>query len=318
MILVRSPLRITLGGGGTDLPAYANEFGGFCLTAAITQYVYVSVIQPFEPGIYLKYSHLEQVKSVDQIQHPIIRETLRYLDVSPQIEITTLADVPSGTGLGSSSSFTTALLKTVMLYQTHGTSSPEALAQAACEIEITRLQAPIGRQDQYAAAYGGLLALSIGQAPTGQVQAQRLSLRPDIRDALEDRLLLFFTGYTRDTNGILKTQSVQSLHEIKALGQHACRAIHAGDWQTFGDLLHMHWQAKQRRSPQMSNDRINAWYALGRQHGAIGGKLVGAGGGGCLLFLTNDPQKLRAGLKDSGLQEIRFRFDVEGTKVLTT
>lgn len=315
MILVRSPLRITLGGGGTDLPDYASEFGGFCLTAAITQYVYVSVIRPFEPGVYLKYSELERVPTLGDIKHPIIRETLSYLNVMPQIELTTLADIPSGTGLGSSSSFTTALVKAVTLHETHGDVSAEALAKLACQVEMDRLKAPIGPQDQYAAAFGGLLALSIH--PNGSVHPQRVTLAPAVRQEFEDRLLLFFTGYTRDANRVIRSSSNEALHEIKALGHQACRALHAGDWHGFGELLHTHWHAKQRRSGAMSNPKINGWYDLARQHGAIGGKLVGAGGGGCLLFLAKDPQHLRAGLKDSGLQEIRFRFDVEGCKALS-
>jgi D-glycero-alpha-D-manno-heptose-7-phosphate kinase len=315
MILVRSPLRITLGGGGTDLPVYANEHGGFCLTAAITQYVYVSVIRPFEPGIYLKYSEIEQVCTIDQVQHPIIRQALQMLNVPAQVEITTLADIPSGTGLGSSSSFTTALLEALTVFQDRH-PVVKNLAEVACELEINRLRAPIGPQDQYAAAYGGLLALTIGT--NGSVTPCRLEMPASQRQALEDRLLLYFTGYIRDANAILRGQSVDSLPFMKEMGTRSAAALQAGDWELFGHLLDLHWARKRQWSAQTSNPQIDAWYELGRQHGAIGGKLVGAGGGGCLLFLSNDPQKLRAGLKDSGLKEIRFRFDTEGTKVLQT
>lgn len=316
MVIVRSPLRVTLGGGGTDLPYYANVHGGFCITAAIDQYVYVSVMRPFEPGIYLKYSEQERVSSSCRVAHPIIRETLCALEIKPQIEITTLADVPAGTGLGSSSSFTTALLQALTLHTKHHSLAPHQLAELACQIEINRLCAPIGKQDQYAAAYGGLTSLTIGE--DGAVQALPLPVSRDTLHQLEDSLLLFFTCYSRSANAILSTpQDTDRLHRTKERGMRAHDLLVSGELRKFGELMDAHWQEK-RQSQGMSNSQIDTWYALAKKHGAIGGKLVGAGGGGCLLFYTESPRALRAGLKDSGLEEIRFRFDCEGTKAMLT
>lgn len=314
MILVRSPLRITLGGGGTDLPSYASQHGGFCLTAAINQYVYVSVMRPFLPGIYLKYSEQETVARISDVRHPIIREALRFFDIPPQVEITTLADIPAGTGLGSSSSFTTALVKALALFHLHQHLDQRALAEAACAIEIDHLHAPIGKQDQYAAAYGGLQQLVID--PSGLVQVTPLPLPPHTRHQLEDGLLLFFTGYARSATTILRDQPIEQMHIIKALGLKSLGALLAGNLPLFGSTLDEHWQLKRVRSKGITNKAVDRWYNLAMEHGALGGKLVGAGGGGFLLFYTEDPRRLRAGLQGSGLQEVRFRFDVEGTKVV--
>ena len=303
MILCRSPLRITLGGGGTDLRSYASRFGGFCLTCSIDRHVYVAVTRPFEPGIYLKYSQLEKVRTVDEVRHPIIREALRMLHPSPQIEITTLADIPAGTGLGSSSSFTTALLQALALHQ-HERLSPEALAAMACELEIETLQQTIGTQDQYAAAFGGLLAQTI--CPDGRVQIERL--RAD-RAHLEDHLLLFFTGYARESASALLGEQATNLADLesaKAAAQLARAALESADWSRFAATLSL------RRAKPMSA-RIRAWLARGEAIGASG-KLVGAGGGGFLLFYAPYPDELRGVMRDAGLAEVRFRFDNDGTR----
>ena len=326
MILVRSPLRITLGGGGTDLPSYANQFGGFCLTAAIDKYVYVSAMRPFTPGIFLKYSALEHVETIDAVHHPIIREALRALDIPPQIELTTLADIPAGTGLGSSSSFTTALLQALVVFQVQHPWRPKELAENAAAIEMQRLGEPIGKQDAYSAAFGGFPQLTIG--PNGAVTVAPLLINATVRAWLEDGLLLFYTGLTRQARSVLYQQraatialtddALQRLHTVKARGLEARRLLQAGQVHDFGLLLHEHWQEKRSRTPGMSTPQIDAWYDLARATGAIGGKLVGAGAGGCLLFYTEHPRRLRAGLAQSGLEEIRFRFDFEGTKMLVS
>jgi D-glycero-alpha-D-manno-heptose-7-phosphate kinase len=324
MIITRSPLRITLGGGGTDLPSYYSRYGGFLIAAAIDKYVYVTVMRPFTPGIYLKYSQLEHVEQVDEVQHPIIRESIRKLDFkTPQIEITTLADIPAGTGLGSSGSFTTALLKALYAHRRR-LLPPDELAEAACEIEIERLGEPVGKQDQYIAAYGGVTCFEFH--PDGRVTAEPLNVSMATLFSLEDNLLLFFTGYARSAGSILSDQQqrtreadqamLDNLHYVKELGYRSRAVLEAGDTRGFGELLHEHWEHKQRRSPGMSNARINEWYALGRANGAVGGKLVGAGGGGFLLFYSEDHRRLRQAMAGAGLEEVRFRFDFDGTKVL--
>jgi D-glycero-alpha-D-manno-heptose-7-phosphate kinase len=324
MIITRSPLRITLGGGGTDLPSYYCRYGGFLIAGAIDKYVYVTVLRPFTPGIYLKYSKLEHVEQVNDVQHPIIREAIRLLDFkTPQLEITTLADIPAGTGLGSSGSFTTALLKALYAHRRR-LLHPNELAELACHIEIERLGEPIGKQDQYIAAYGGLTCFSFN--PDGTVTAEPLKISMETLFDLEDNCLLFFTGYTRDAGSILKDQHLRTqqadeemlnnLHYVKELGLRSQQALEAGDTHGFAALMHEHWDYKQRRSNGMSNAQINHWYELGRANGALGGKLVGAGGGGFLLFYAEDHQRLRGAMAQAGLEEVRFHFDFDGTKVL--
>lgn len=324
MIITRSPLRITFGGGGTDLPSYYREFGGFVISAAIDKYVYVSVIRPFVPGIFLKYSQMEHVEEVNQVQHRIMREALRMLDFkTPQVEITTLADIPSGTGLGSSGSFTTALLKALYTHRRRLIHMSD-LARLACEIEIDCLGEPVGKQDQYIASYGGITNFTFN--PDETVQAEPLKISMDTMFNLEDNLLLFFTGFSRSASNILKDQHVRSqemdkemldnLHYVKDLGLRSKNALETGRVCEFGEIMHEHWEHKKRRSKGMSNPKIDEWYELGRTNGAIGGKLVGAGGGGFLMFYSEDHKRLRQAMMKVGLEEVRFRFDFEGTKVL--
>ncbi len=324
MIITRSPLRITLGGGGTDLPSYYRAHGGSLIAAAIDKYVYVTVMRPFTPGIFLKYSKLEQVERTDQIEHPIIREAIRLLGFkTPQVEITTLADIPAGTGLGSSGSFTTALIKALCAHR-RGLLHPSELAKMACEIEIDRLGEPIGKQDQYISAYGGITCFTFH--PDDTVTAAPLKIGMETLFDLEDNMLLFFTGFSRAAGDILRDQNtrsqqsdpamIQNLHEIKALGLQSQKAMEGGDTRAWGALMHAHWEHKKRRSGGMSNPKIDEWYALGRKNGALGGKLVGAGGGGFLLFYAEDRGRLRRAMSHAGLEEVRFRFDFEGTKVL--
>jgi len=324
MIITRSPLRITLGGGGTDLPSYYRQHGGFLIAAAIDKYVYVTVMRPFVEGIFLKYSKLEHVEKTDDVEHPIIREAVRTLGfTTPQIEITTLADIPAGTGLGSSGSFSTALLKALYAHRRR-LLHPSELAELACEIEINRLGEPIGKQDQYIAAYGGVTCFTFN--PDEKVEARPLKLSMDSLFTLEDNLLLFFTGFSRSAGAILADQKTRTeradedmlanLHYVKELGLRSRDALEKGETDTFGELMHEHWEHKRRRSNGMSNAQIDEWYELGRKNGAIGGKLVGAGGGGFLLFYSEEHRRLRTAMAHAGLEELRFRFDFEGTKVL--
>lgn len=324
MIITRSPLRITLGGGGTDLPSYYREHGGFLIAAAIDKYVYVTVLRPFIEGIFLKYSKLERVDDIDQVEHPAIREALRLLDFrTPQVEITTLADIPAGTGLGSSGSFTTALLKALFAHRRR-ILHPAELAELACQIEIEKLGEPVGKQDQYAAAFGGVTCFTFDS--NGSVEAAPLQASMETLFDLADNLLLFFTGYSRSAGSILNDQKhrseqsdpamLENLHYVKDLGLRSRIALEKNQTALFGDLMNEHWEHKKRRSEGMSNPRIDEWYELGRKNGAIGGKLVGAGGGGFLLFYSEDHRRLRHAMRRAGLEEVRFAFDFEGTKVL--
>jgi D-glycero-alpha-D-manno-heptose-7-phosphate kinase len=324
MIISRSPLRISLGGGGTDVPSYFQNFEGFVISAAINRYVYVNVTRPFAEGIYLKYSEIEHAETIDQVKHPIIRESLRLMNLrTPQIEITTLADIPSGTGLGSSGSFTTALIKSLYAYYRKSIDTEE-LAKIACEIEIQKLGEPIGKQDQYISAYGGITEFIFQK--DGNVKVNPMNLNVDTVHDLEDNLLLFFTGISRSASSILQDQVSKSMESdkkmlenldfIKDLGHRSKSALINHDTNKFGELMNEHWEHKKLRSNGMSNEFIDNAYSIGMRSGAIGGKLVGAGGGGFLMFYANDREKLRAEMRKIGLEEIRFQFDFEGTKVV--
>ena len=324
MIITRSPLRISLGGGGTDLPSYYKKHSGFLIAAAIDKYVYITVHQTFVPDLIVKYSKLERVSRADEVQHPIIREALKIVGVEgPYLELTSMADIPAGTGLGSSGSFTTSLLKALHAYKKN-IVHPRDLAEQACHIEIELLKEPIGKQDQYIAAYGGVTCFQF--LPNGQVEAQPLKLDPETLYNLEDNLLLFFTGYSRAASNILKVQDdktrqsdkdmTDNLHFVKELGYQSQDALQAGDLHRFGDLMNVHWEFKKKRGGGMSNPDIDRWYALAMENGALGGKLIGAGGGGFLMFYAHDKTRLRHAMNGAGLKEVRFRFDFEGTKVV--
>lgn len=324
MLITRSPLRISLGGGGTDLPSYYQHHGGFLISAAIDKYVWVTLLRPFVRGIYLKYSQIEHVDRVEDIEHPIIREAFRMLGITePQHEITTLADIPAGTGLGSSGSFTTALLKALHSFERR-LLLPGDLARLACELEIDRLKRPIGKQDQYIAAYGGITCFEFDR--DGAVHAEPLNLSQSTLHELEDHLLLFFTGFSRSAGDILRDQDdrtkqadtsmVDNLNYVKDLGHRSRAALEQGKPVAFGELMHEHWEHKRKRTAGMSNPKIDEWYDLGRKAGAIGGKLVGAGGGGFLMFYAPEPQRVRAAMADARLEEVRFRFDFDGTRVV--
>lgn len=324
MIITRSPLRISLGGGGTDLPSYYQQHGGFLIAAAIDKYVYITLHQTFQPGLILKYSRLEQVATIDEVQHPIVREALRKIGIDdPHLEITSMADIPAGTGLGSSGSFTTALLKALHAYRKN-LVHPQGIAEQACQIEIERLKEPIGKQDQYIAAYGGLTCFTF--EPNGHVEAAPLKISSETLYNLEDNLLLFFTGYSRSASSILSDQDsrtrrddaamIDNLHYVKNLGYQSRNALETGNLDQFGELMNVHWEHKKRRSGGMSNPEIDRFYGVALENGALGGKLIGAGGGGFLMFYAPDKQRLRHALTREGLREVRFRFDFEGTKVV--
>jgi D-glycero-alpha-D-manno-heptose-7-phosphate kinase len=324
MIIGRSPLRISIGGGGTDLPSYYLAHGGFVLSAAINQYVYVNFqLTPLKEMLF-RYSQIERVKDIADIKHPIIREALKLTGVAaPNMEITSVADIPAGTGLGSSGSFTTCLLKVLHKHKRHFIHAPD-LAEMACHIELDILKEPIGKQDQYIAAFGGLTGFDFQK--DGRVVASPLNASDEIIDLLEDNLVMVSTGYYRSASTVLKEQDdkskkndqsmIDNLHFVKELGFRSREAIETGNLARYGEIMHEHWMHKKKRSAGMSNPDIDRWYQLALDSGAIGGKVIGAGGGGFLLFYTEEKAKLRAALKTAGLMEIRFGFDYEGTKIL--
>jgi D-glycero-alpha-D-manno-heptose-7-phosphate kinase len=281
-------------------------------------------MRPFTPGIFLKYSKLEHVDRIEEVQHPIVREAVKMMGYKvPQVEITTLADIPAGTGLGSSGSFTTALLKSLYAHE-RKLLLPSQIAKLACEIEIDRLGEPIGKQDQYIAAYGGITCFHFN--PDDTVDAAPLRITPETLYDLEDNLLLFFTGFARSASGILKHQveatqqddeeMLSNLHYVKELGYRSQKALEGGKTALFGEIMHEQWEHKKKRSCGMSNGQIDESYELGKKNGAVGGKLVGAGGGGFLMFYAEDRMKLRQAMAKAQLDEVRFRFDFEGTKVI--
>jgi D-glycero-alpha-D-manno-heptose-7-phosphate kinase len=325
MIITRSPLRISLGGGGTDLPSYYRRFGGFVISAAIDKYVYITLHETFQREIIVKYSKMEVVNAVDQVLHPIVREALRLTGAAldPHLEITSMSDIPAGTGLGSSGSFGTALLRALHFFRKDSITR-EQLAEQACHIEIDILGEPVGKQDQYIAAFGGLTCFTI--ATDGTVTVEPLRIPDEALQNLEDNLLLFFTGFTRAASDILKDQDTRSraddaamlanLHFVKEIGLESRKAFEAGDLRRFAELMHVHWEHKKARTPGMSNGRIDEWYELARANGALGGKLIGAGGGGFLMLYSEDKTHLRRILRAAGLREVRMRFDFTGTTVV--
>ena len=323
MIITRTPLRISLGGGGTDLPSYSNVYGGMVISAAINRYMFISLNKSFGDDYQLKYSRLERAKTIDEIEHPIIREALTRHFVPPGIEIVSVADIPSGTGLGTSGSFTVGLLRALTTWR-RDFATPDSLALEACNIEIESLSRPVGKQDQYIAAFGGLAVMDFNVY--GGVRVSPLRISGETLADLESNLVMYFTGYARDADLILSEQKtkteakddamIEGLHAIKKLGMETKEALEAGDTDRFGEIMNRHWLQKKERSSAMSNPRIDHYYETALANGALGGKLVGAGAGGFLLFYTKNQSSLRAAMAAEGLQEVPFGFDFGGSTVL--
>ena len=323
VLITRTPLRISLGGGGTDLPSYYGQRGGFVLAGAIDKYVFIGANRTFTPDYTIKYSAMERVNTIDEIQHAIVRACLKKHEVPPGIEIMSMADIPAGTGLGSSGTFTVSLLRAIYaLRREHITT--EELAEEACHIEIDLLDQAVGKQDQYIAAFGGLTCFDF--EPDGAVRSYPLAISEDALYELEDRLLMFFTGYSREAASVLSDQKVRSeandakmldnLDAVKELGLACKAALERDDCYRFGEIMHEHWLYKRERSKGMTNANIDHWYDVARKNGAVGGKLVGAGGGGFLLFFAEERRPLRAAMAEEGLPEVRFSFDHEGSKLI--
>jgi len=324
VIITRSPLRISLGGGGTDLPSYYRDHGGFVISAAINRYVYITLHETFGDYLIVKYSEMEKVVEIDQVAHPLVRESLRLLDIRASgLEMTAMSDIPAGTGLGSSGSFTTALLYALHVHK-RKTISKHELAELACHIEIDVLREPIGKQDQYIASFGGITGFEF--RPDGTVGVNPLDISGETVANLADTLSLFFTGYSRSASNILRDQDTRSkqsdpemignLHFVKRLGYESKAAMEAGDLRAWAEIMDVHWEYKKKRSPGMSNSCIDAYYQLARENGAVGGKLIGAGGGGFLMFYSEDKTRLRRTMRDAGLREVRHQLDFEGTRVV--
>ena len=324
MIITRSPLRISLGGGGTDLPSYYREHGGFLIAGAIQRHVYVAVHKSFREDMLIRYSRNEVVKHRRDIEHPLIREALELLDIQDvNIEITTMADIPAGTGLGSSGAFCTALLKALYRYA-RKTIGSRTLAETACHIEIERLGDPVGKQDQYVAAFGGVNCYQF--RPDDTVEVSPLQISEETLRHFCEHVLLFSTGITRAATMILRDQDqktklrdqgmIDNLHFTKEIGLQSKRALELGDLEAYGRLLHEHWEHKKKRSPGMSTEAVDQLYNIARDAGATGGKLIGAGGGGFLLVHAPDPVRVRRAMEAEGRMELRYNFDYEGTKIL--
>jgi D-glycero-alpha-D-manno-heptose-7-phosphate kinase len=326
MILARAPMRITLGGGGTDLPSYYSQHGGFILSAAIDKYIYVYVNRPAADDlIRVKYSRYEEVPDPDQVQHDLVRPALKLLGIHNNVEIVSMADVPAGTGLGSSSTYLVCLL--TALYELKRERVPtQALAEFACQVEIELAGHPVGKQDHYLAAFGGITCLDIETG--GRVHVSPMDISMIAAEELRSRVMLFFTGLTRSAGTILQAQRqdtqrgdktvVDSLHRTKDLGFRIKEILGNGHLDEFGYLLHEHWENKKRRSPMISGGNIDRWYNLAREAGALGGKVIGAGGGGFLMLYCPNGQKgtVREAMARVGLQEMAYNFDFEGAKVL--
>jgi D-glycero-alpha-D-manno-heptose-7-phosphate kinase len=324
MIITRAPLRIPLGGGGTDLPSYYSRRGGALISAALNRYIYVTVNRRFEKEIRLSYSQTEIVESVDAIKHGIVRECLRFTGIFEHIEITTVADIPGNTGMGSSSAFTVALLLALHAFKREHIPSQQ-LAEEAYHIERDLLGEPVGKQDQYLAAFGGVTTMDI--ALDGVVKVGSLSFDENVLDNFESNLLLFYTGVRRSASDILKSQDTRAqesesdvlmrLDRIKEIGFEIRQAILAGDVKRFGELMDVHWQTKKQLSGKISSSDVDRWYDLARDSGAAGGKLMGAGGGGFLLFYCDKDKKLlRQKMAEQKLREVKFHIDWDGAKVI--
>ncbi len=325
MIVSRAPVRFSLGGGGTDLPAYSNRFGGYLVSAAIDKYIYVTANKRFHRTIRLSYSKTEIVSSVDEIEHPIFREALKMTEIRDSIELTSVADLPANSGLGSSSAFTVALLNALHTYKRNFVSSRQ-LAEEACAIEMDRLGEPVGKQDQYIAAFGNVTAFTFH--PDGSVEAEPVPVRDEVLDELEANLLIVWSGIERPARIVLSEQGkrlnelepdvIERMHKIKELGREVYRILVSGELDLYGELLHHHWTAKRKLASKMTDSVIDEHYEAARKAGAVGGKLMGAGGGGFFMFYTRPADKRRVieAMTARGLRVLRFRFDVDGARIV--
>jgi len=325
VIISRAPFRISLGGGGTDLKSYYSRYGGFLIGAGINKYVYISVNRRFYDSIRLSYSQTEIVDSVADIKHALFRETFKFLGIERGVEAVSVADMPANAGLGSSSCFTVALLNALHAYKREYVS-PKQLAEEACHIELDLLKQPIGKQDQYMAASGGLSCLTFERS--GAVIVEPLILPEDLVADLHYRLVMLYTGKERNAAEILREQDrrtseldvqvTEALHRIKEIGLETRKQLERGKIDALGELMDEHWRVKKTLSAAVSDSLIDEHYDLAKRHGAIGGKIMGAGGGGFFLFYVHPARKgeLIDALTAAGLKHVHFDFDFQGTKII--
>ncbi len=325
MILSRAPTRISLGGGATDLKSYYSKYGGFLIAGAINKYCTILANKRFYDSIRLSYAQQEVRDKVADIEHRIFRAALESTGIEKGVELHSTADVPANCGLGTSSAFTVALLNALHTYNKNFVTQKQ-LAEEACHIEIDVLGEPIGKQDQYMAAFGGLTCLTFDK--NGDVLVEPLRISREALDQLEGNILLFFTGEQRSASEILYDQDekskqdapemIQNLHEIKEIGLETRKYLERGEVDMLGELFHVHWETKKKRSQKMSNPFVDECYEVARKNGAAGGKLVGAGGSGFLMFYcqNNHKPELIKTMQKMGLRWERFHFDFEGAKIL--
>lgn len=320
MIISKTPLRISFAGGGSDIFSFYKKYAGAVVSVTIDKYIYITVNEKFDDDIRISYSKTENVKKVCQIKHNIVREALKKAQINGGIEITSIADIPSrGTGLGSSSSFTVGLMNVLHAYKKEF-STPKTLAQEACDIEINILKEPIGKQDQYAAAYGGLNFIQFNR--DGSVNIEPIICSKTTRQNLEKNLLVFYTGISRSASNILTQQKSNITKKIKNMGKMVQLAyelknnMQKNDLDSFGRILHENWLLKKEMTNNISTPLIDKWYDIGRQNGALGGKILGAGGGGFLMFYA--PLKKHQQIKKAlpMLKTFNCKFDYQGSKII--
>ncbi len=324
MIFSRAPLRISVGGGGTDLPSYYLKRNGFVVSAAINKYIYISIGQTFNKKFLLKYSKFEEVNDIKKIKHPLFRETLKELKIRTPVNISSHADIPSGSGLGSSGCFTVALIKALNGIRNKKIDNKK-LAELACKIEITKLKEPVGKQDQYASTFGGLRSYNF--LKSGEVIIKNIKIKKKKLINFKNSLSMYYTGILRDSYDILKTQDIKSkrmnkemlinLDMIKEMGFNTKYILEKGNIEEYGYLLNDHWETKKKRSPNMTSKFINKLYDYGLKNGATGGKLIGAGGGGFLLFFSNNIKELDAAFNKINIKKMNFDFEFDGAKILS-
>jgi len=319
VVFSRAPLRISLGGGGTDLPSYYSEHGGFLIAGAIDKYIYLLIHTVFQRRYKMKYSETEEVDEIAEIKHPILREALtRHWGGNP-VEIASIADVPAGTGMGSSGAFTVALLKG-LAHARRTSIAPGALAERACEIEIGVLREPCGKQDQYVAAHGGISAYTFNR--DGTVEVEPLQLSEETLRRLREQMLLFYTGESRSASAVLSDQDsrtrtgdramVENLNVTKEIGIRSRDLLLAGELESYAALMNEHWLIKRSRSPGMTTPHVDELYEVAIRSGVLGGKLLGAGGGGFLLVYARRPDRTRAAMTVAGATELAFDFEFGG------
>lgn len=323
MIISKTPLRITLGGGGTDLPSYYKKFTGALLAATINKHVYISLAETFNKNFILKYSSLEEVKNLNKIKHPLFRETLKFSKIKTPLNIASHSDISAGTGLGSSGAFTVGLLKALFFFKKKKISNKQ-LAEIACKIEIEKLREPVGKQDQYTAAFGGFNQYLFYK---NKVIVKKLNINSNTMKQLSKNLTIFFTGFSRSSYKILNVQNnqtkrldrniIKNLDEIKHLGQETKKALEKGKLNDFAKIMDYHWEIKKKRSTQISNNKINYIYNFAKELGAKGGKLIGAGGGGFLMFYTSNPKLLISEMNKKGYENLNFKFEDKGSQIIT-